>query len=105
MSPYHVFIFRAVVALIAASVVIFIALFLLRSVFRGGRRVLGIIVRCAALLVCAWLASLAARGEIGEWGAWIGLGGATVLIGPVVLRLAITGRARSDDSRRSHSRI
>jgi hypothetical protein len=105
MSPYHIFIFRAVVALIAGSVVIFIALFLLRSVFRGGRWVLGIMVRLAALLLCAWLVSLAGRGEIGEWGAWVGVGGATVLIVPMVVRLAIMRPARSSVARRSRSRI
>jgi hypothetical protein len=105
MSPYHIFIFRTVVALIAGSVVIFIALFLLRLVFRGGRWVLGIMVRSAALLLCAWLVKLAGRGDIGEWGAWIGFGGAAVLIVPMVVRLTIMRPARPAAARRSRSRV
>jgi hypothetical protein len=105
MSPYHIFIFRAVVALIAGSVVLFITLFLLRSVFRGGRWVLGIMVRFAALLLCAWLVKLGGRGDIGEWGTWIGFGGAAVLIIPMVVRFAIMPPARSAAARRSRPRI
>jgi O-antigen/teichoic acid export membrane protein len=79
VSPEHVFVFRAVIVLIAGSFLLFIALFLLRSVFRGGRRIARAMVRVTALLVCAWLVTLAGQGSIGAWGAWIGIGGASVV--------------------------
>lgn len=80
MSIEQVFTFRVAVTLVAAGVVVFIAVALIRSAIRGGKQIVWEILRVTVGLVCMSLVGLSGHGNIGPWGAWIGFGGGFALL-------------------------
>jgi hypothetical protein len=71
---------RLIVTSIAGGVVIFVALALIWSIIRGGKRAFWEILRVTAGLVCLALAGLSGHGNIGPWGIWVGLGGLSITL-------------------------
>jgi len=69
----HDVIVRQTVTLIAGSVLVFVALWLIKFAIRGGKQVVWEILRIAVSLLCMGLAGLSGRGAIGPWGAvdWV----------------------------------
>jgi hypothetical protein len=72
--------FKLAVTSIAGGLLVFIALWLIKSAIRGGKQVVWEILRIAVGLVCMALAGLSGRGAIGPWGAWIGFGGVLAVL-------------------------
>jgi hypothetical protein len=71
---------RVIVTSIAGGVVIFVTFALIRSIIFGGKRAVWEIVRVIAGLISMLLVGLSSRGNIGPWGAWAGVGCASVLL-------------------------
>ena len=92
----HVFTSRVIVTLLAAGVVIFVGLALIRSAINGGKRVVWEILRVTSGLVCMALAALSGRGNIGPWGAWVGFGGVFLLLFVALIAGRVRGRNGSD---------
>src|SRR5262249_37088504 len=92
-SLEHVFTSKVIVNLLAAGVVIFVGLALIRSVVNGGKRVVWEILRVTSGLVFMMLAGLSSRGNIGPWGAWVGFGGVFLLLFVTL----VAGRSHGND--------
>jgi O-antigen/teichoic acid export membrane protein len=98
MSLEDAFTTRAIVSIIAGGVVVFVALMLIRSMVKGGKRVVWEILRTTAGLLCMMLAGLSSRGSIGLWGTWLGFGGMlALLLGTLIFR-----RSNNQWGHRSH---
>jgi hypothetical protein len=89
---------RVIVTSIAGGVVVFIALALIKSVISGGKQVVWEILRITASLTCMLLAGLSSRGNIGSWGAWLGIGGVLALL---LATFVFRRRSGQNEDRRS----
>ena len=77
---------------------VFVALALIRSIIRGGKRVVWEILRITTGLACMLLIGLSSRGNVGSWGVWLGFGGVTALL----LATLIFRRSDENEGRRGN---
>ena len=75
----HNFIVRAVITTIAGAFLLFIAVFLVRSALKSGRRAIKEILRVSAVMVALVLTVYVNRGEVGKLGTFVGFGGAAAM--------------------------